>query len=110
VKYHVQFKYRFELLVPLADNEGRPFPWSKIERVGDSLIRRFGGCRCQPLAPHLGLWKHDGVIYREGLLLFTVDTPRSDESLDWMLDYQQRLKRQFHQLEIYVAVSELLWL
>ena len=86
-----------------------PSPQRK-SNVGDTLLGQFGGCRCQPLAPHLGLWKQDGAVYREGLLLFTVDTPRSDESLDWMLDYQQRLKRQFHQIEIYVAVSELLWL
>lgn len=110
MKYPVQFKYRFELLIPLADNQGRPFSWPKIGRVGNTLLRRFGGCRCQPLAPHLGLWAAQGIVYREGLLMFTVDAPRSDESLDWMLAYKQRLGRQFGQLEIYLAVTELLWL
>jgi hypothetical protein len=47
-------------------------------------------------------------VYREGLLLFTVDSPRSDESLDWMVAYKQRLKPQFNQAEIYLAVTELL--
>jgi hypothetical protein len=110
VKYAIEYKYRFEVLVPLADNRGRPFPWSKIERIGNSLMARFEGCRCQPFAPHLGQWKHRGVIYREGLLLFTVDAPRNDESIDWIISFKQRLKRQFNQLEIYLAVTELHWL
>lgn len=110
MKYAIEFKYRFELLIPLADNEGRPFPWPKIERVGNTLMERFEGCRCQPLAPHLGLWRYRGIVYREGLLLFTVDSPRADESLDWILAYKNRLKRQFSQVEIYLAVTELLWL
>lgn len=63
--------------MPLADNAGRAFSWSKIERVGNTLMKRFQGCRCQPLAPYLGLWKHRGVVYREGLLLFTVEAPRA---------------------------------
>jgi hypothetical protein len=49
-------------------------------------------------------------MYREGLLLFTVDAPRSDDSLSWMIAYKERLKRQFNQLELYLAVYELLWL
>ncbi len=110
MKYPIEFKYRFELFIPLADNQGRPFPWSKIERVSHTLLERFGGCRSQPLAPHLGLWSHRDAIYREGLLLFTVDVPRADASLDWMVAYKERLKRQFNRVEIYLAVAELLWL
>jgi hypothetical protein len=110
VIHSIEFKYRFEVLIPLADNEGRPFPWSRIEGVSTRLPKRFGGCRSQPFAPHLGLWKYRGVVYREGLLLLTVDAPRADASLEWMLAFKQRLKRQFQQLEIYVAVTELLWL
>lgn len=110
MRYPIEFKYRFEILIPLADNEGRLFAPDKIQRVGDALLARFSGCRCQPFAPYLGLWKFRGHVYREGLLLFTVDGPRADESLDWMLAFKKRLKQQFGQIEIYLAVTELLWL
>ena len=110
MSHTIEFKYRFEILIPLADNQGRPFPWSRVEQVGTALLRRFEGCRCQPMAQHLGLWKFKEIVYREGLLLFTVDGPRNDESLDWMLAYKQRLKKRFGQLEIYLAVTDLLWL
>jgi len=110
VKYSIEFKYRFEVLVPLADDAGRTFPASKIEKVSEDLVKHFQGCRCQPLAPFVGSWKQRGHVYRDNLLLFSVDAPRSDESLTWMLTFKDRLKRQFSQLEIYLAVSELLWL
>jgi hypothetical protein len=110
VKYTVEFKYRFELLIPAADNRGRPFPWSKIDNVSSTLLERFDGCRSQPLTPYLGMWKFRGKVYREGMLLFIVDAPRSDESLEWMLSYKERLKRHFNQIDLYLAVSELLWL
>jgi hypothetical protein len=110
VTYSIDFKYRFELLIPLADNRGHLLPSSKVEGVGDTLLGRFGGCRCQPFSPYLGAWKHRGHVYRDNLILFTVDAPRSDESLTWMLAFKARLKRQFDQIEIYVAVSELQWL
>jgi hypothetical protein len=81
VRHTVEFKYRFELLIPLTDNQGRPFAWAKIERVSETLSERFEGCRSQPLTPHQGMWKFRRKTYREGVLLFTADAPRSDESL-----------------------------
>jgi hypothetical protein len=110
VKYSIEFKYRFEILIPLADNQGKPFPASKIEHVSEKLVERFRGCRCQPLAPFVGSWKHRGHVYRDNLLLFTVDAPRSDDSMTWMLAFRDRLTTQFSQIEIYLAVTELLWL
>ena len=110
MKHDIEFKYRFELLIPLADNQGRRFPWPKIERVSAALLEPFEGCRSQPLTPYMGLWRYRGVVYREGLLLFIVDAPRSDESLDWMRNFKERLKKQFGQVDIYLAVTELLWL
>jgi hypothetical protein len=56
------------------------------------------------------MWRHRGAVYREGLLLFTVDAPRSDETLEWMVRYKERLKRFFNQIEIYLALTELIWL
>lgn len=108
--YSIEFKYRFELLIPLKDNRGRTFPWAKVEAVGAALLDEFGGCRSQPLAPYSGVWKHREVVYRDALLLFTVDSPRTDESLDWMVAYKARLKREFKQLDVYLAVTEILWL
>lgn len=109
MKSPIEFKYRFELLVPLTDSEGRPFSQTKVAAVSDKLLARFRGCRSLP-SPFVGLWQHQAITYREQLMSFIVDAPRSDESLDWFLSYKQQLKRQFKRLEIYLAVTEVLWL
>jgi hypothetical protein len=110
VKYAISFKYRAELLIPLFDNEGRPFGPEKVLSVHDQLLARFGGCRMEPLSPHLGSWAEEEQTYHDQLLMFTVDAPREDASLDWFVEYKESLKSEFKQVEIYLAVSEVLWL
>ena len=110
MKVAVKLKYRFEILIPLADNRGRPFPWARVHEVALELRDRFEGCRTQSLAPYLGMWKYRGKIYQEGFVLIVAEAPRSDDSLNWMLTYKQRLKKQFRQIDVYLAVSEVMWL
>lgn len=110
MKYPISFKYRFELLLPLTDNEGNPFEPEIFFQVQQDLLERFSGYRCQPLAPHLGAWTEEETTYYDQLLMFTVDAPRSNESLDWFLEYKEHLKVRFRQMEIYLAISEVLWL
>jgi hypothetical protein len=110
MRYSIEFKYRFEVLIPFRDNQGKPFPSSKLDQVGATLLEQFGGCYSQPLSPYLGLWRTEERTYREGLLMWVVDTPRSDESLGWFLSYKRRLRRQFRQVEIYLAMTEVMWL
>jgi hypothetical protein len=110
MKYPITFKYRFELLLPLTDNEGNPFEPDAFFQVQKNLLDQFGGYRCQPLAPHIGAWTEEAITYYDKLLMFTVDAPRADESLDWFIAYKEHLKPQFQQVEIYLAVGEVLWL
>jgi hypothetical protein len=65
MRYSIEFKYRFELLIPFRDSQGRPFSPAKLYEVGTTLLDRFGGCRGQLLLPHLGLWRDQQVTYRE---------------------------------------------
>jgi hypothetical protein len=43
-------------------------------------------------------------------MLFIVDAPRTDASIEWFLEYQEHLKQEFRQIEIYLAISEIMWL
>jgi hypothetical protein len=96
-------------MLPLFDNEGNAFEPEKFFEVQRRLLARFGGYRCQPLSPHFGSWMNGEATYYDRLLMFTVDAPRSDESLDWYLEYKQELECKFQQVEIYLAISEVLW-
>jgi len=109
VRYTISFKYRFELLIPLADNEGNRFASEEIRRVRNDLLKQFGGCRSQPMSPYIGSWVEEDIIYHDELVMFTVDAPRTDESLDWFQEYKQILKNAFRQIEIYLAVGEVIW-
>ena len=110
MKYAISFKYRFELLIPLFDNEGQLFEPEKILSVHDKLLERFGGCRMEPLSPHIGSSIESEQVYYDQLLMYTIDAPREDASLNWFQDYKESLKIEFKQVEIYLAVSEILWL
>jgi hypothetical protein len=110
MKYAISFRYRFELLIPLFDNEGQAFEPGKILSVHNKLLERFSGCRMEPLSPHVGSWQEAGIIYHDQLLMYTVDAPRENASLDWFQEYKENLKKEFRQVEIYLAVSEVLWL
>jgi len=99
MRYPIAFKYRFELLLPLMDNQGNEF--AKFFQVQGELLDRFGGYRCQPMAPFVGAWREEEATYQDRLLMFTIDAPRSNDSLDWFVAYKRRLKRRFQQVEIY---------
>jgi hypothetical protein len=103
-------KYRYELLLPLYDNEGHPIDPLEITRVREQLGAKFGGYRFQPTAPYHGSWEDAGVTYEDVALLFTVDGPREEADLYWFHDYKEELKKAFRQVEIYLAVSEIIWL
>lgn len=76
-------KYRFELLIPSAYNDGRLVETAKIQRVRRILISRFGGCRVQPAAPYQGWWIHKDRTYEDWLILFTVEADRTEANLRW---------------------------
>ena len=45
-----------ELLLPLYDNDGRPFGGAALDRVRDELAARFGGVRAFSRSPAEGVW------------------------------------------------------
>jgi hypothetical protein len=104
-------KYRFELLIPTCYNDGQRIETTKIQTVRQTLISRFGGCRVQPAAPYQGWWVHEDHTYEDWLILFTVEGDRTDAHLRWFEAYKNRtLLGEFAQEEIYLAVTEIVWL
>ena len=104
-------KYRFKLLIPTRYNDGREVEVAKIQSVRQTLIGRFGGCRMQPGAPYQGWWQHRNSTYEDWLILFTVEGDHTEDRLVWFETYKNdTLLGQFEQLEIYLAVSEIVWL
>ena len=106
----IQPKYRFEILIPLYDNAGAPIAPEKIWGVFAEIFSKYGACRTQPLAPHLGWWVEEAessTVYKDWTLMFAIDVDPTEENITWFRNLKQQLAATFNQLEIYIAGMEI---
>lgn len=90
-----------QLLIPLRDNEGNPFPASHYEMLGRELTERFGGVTAYTRAPAEGRWREeDAPPQRDDVVVYEV----MDGSLDreWWRGFRLALERRFAQDELVV--------
>jgi len=89
-----------QILLPLADNSGRPFPREDFDLVKKGLARRFKGVTAYLQAPAEGLWRHDESSGHDQIVIFEVMV----EDID-MTDWRQRradLEEQFRQDQVVI--------
>jgi hypothetical protein len=94
-----------EILLPLADNEGRPFAADLHSEVRDELVEHFGGVTAFTRSPAEGLWKEgDGEADRDDIVILEVMADWLDRG--WWRTYRAELERRFRQDEIVVRARE----
>jgi hypothetical protein len=94
-----------EILLPLADNAGKPFAPELRAQVRDELAEHFGGVTAFTRSPAEGLWKQDGgAPERDDIIIFEVMADWLDRS--WWRGYRTELERRFRQDEIVVRACE----
>ena len=94
-----------EILLPLCDNEGRPFPVERFGEVRRELIDHFGGLTAFIRNPAEGLWEAaDGERVRDEVVIFEVMADWIDRS--WWRDYRATLEKRFRQDEIVIRSAE----
>jgi hypothetical protein len=93
--------YLIQILLPVRDNQGRPFPRADLDAVRKELTERFGGATAFLRAPAAGLWKdeegdvaHDDVVVVEAMALHL--------EREWWRLYREELERRFRQEEIVI--------
>ncbi|HYH95408.1 hypothetical protein [Hyalangium sp.] len=96
--------YLIQFLLPLRDNERRPFPRADFERVRAELTERFGGVTAFLQAPASGVWKDAGETTHDELVLFEVMTDALDRA--WWKGYRAELERRFRQEALVVRALE----
>jgi hypothetical protein len=94
-----------EILLPLTDNEGRPFQASAFGGVRDELTKRFGGLTAFMRSPARGLTERDGNIVKDEIVIFEVMTEALER--DWWNHYRCHLEREFRQDEIVIRALEI---
>jgi hypothetical protein len=95
-----------QLLLPLYDNEGSPFPRSHYQAVAEELTRTFGGLTAYSRAPAEGLWRERGEgAQRDDIVVYEVMAESLDET--WWRRYRDELERRFAQDRLVVRAQEM---
>lgn len=94
---------RFEILLPLAFNDGRRVPRDFLAEVAAEIETRFGGVSWEPQAIE-GIWRTGAVQYRDRLNRLFVDAEDTVENRVFFIGLKTRLKERFQQLEIWLTV------
>jgi hypothetical protein len=93
-----------EILLPLRDNEGKPFPRADLDRVRHELTDRFGGVTAHLRAPAAGAWKDDeGDVERDDVVIVEVMAEELDRA--WWTGYRRELESRFRQDEILIRAT-----
>ncbi|HEX9953207.1 MAG TPA: hypothetical protein VGB53_15660 [Rubricoccaceae bacterium] len=97
--------YLVQLLLPLADNDGQPFPAAHYDSVRDELTRRFGGLTAYSRAPAVGLWGPDADrATQDDVVVYEVMADTLDRA--WWRSFRETLERRFAQDALVVRAHE----
>jgi hypothetical protein len=93
-----------QLLLPLRDNDGNPFPREMLDDVRHQLTERFGGVTAHLRAPAAGAWKNDeGDVDRDDVVIVEVVADELDRA--WWAGYREQLESRFRQDEILIRAT-----
>ncbi|HET6883536.1 MAG TPA: hypothetical protein VFI31_25515 [Pirellulales bacterium] len=93
---------RFELLLPLRFNDGEPVPDALIADTLFELEQRFGAVSCETQTIR-GLWHYEGQAYRDDLVRIFVDVQDIPAVREFFIEFKERIKARFQQLDIWLA-------
>ena len=90
-----------QLLLPLRDNDGAPFPRVAFEEVRSERTERYGGVTAYLRSQASGVWKDEGgEVARDEVVMVEVMVDRLER--DWWADYRRMLEERFRQAELVV--------
>lgn len=93
---------RYEILLPLRFNDGELVP---DEFVGEALLElqeKFGAVSWETQVIR-GSWQQGGKFYRDELMRIFVDVADQPHNRQFFLEFKERMKNKFRQLEIYLT-------
>ena len=93
---------RYEILVPLRFNDGRPVPEALLAQTFAELRERFGAASWETQALR-GEWEHGGMVYQDNLTRFFVDVADLPEHREFFRRFKECLKQRFDQLDIWIT-------
>lgn len=95
-------KRRYEILLPLWHNDGRPVSDEKLNQTREELLMRFEGVSFT-LDPIQGAWLHEGHRYEDFAAKVVVDVDDMPENRQFFIDYKSKLLERFEQIDMYIV-------
>lgn len=92
-----------QILLPLSDNDGHPFPRAYFEKVAVDMAKRFGGVTAYTRAPAEGRWTGKGSTRPEEVIVVEVMVDKLDET--WWEKYRKALETKFRQDKIVIRAQ-----
>jgi len=93
---------RYELLLPQVFNDGTPVPRALFADVVRDLRSRFGAVSCETQVIH-GEWEFAGRVFHDDLIRLFVDVADTSENREFFVQFKEKLKRRFQQLDIWLT-------
>ena len=93
---------RFEILLPLRFNDGRPVPDDLIADTLLELRHQFGAVSCDTQTIR-GTWTFESEVFRDDLVRVYVDANDVLENREFFVQFKERLKSRFQQLDIWMT-------
>jgi hypothetical protein len=97
---------RFEILLPLFYNDGRPIEPEKFRASDDDLVDTFGAASTDQITVR-GQWKYQTTIYSDQLVRVRVDVDDTPENWNAMRQIKETLKLRFEQLDIWITAHRI---
>jgi len=93
---------RYEILVPLVFNDGTAVPGTLLAQTFAELRTHFGAASWETQVLR-GVWEQEGTVYQDNLTRFFVDVSDAPEHRQFFVEYKQRLKQRFQQLDVWIT-------
>ncbi len=97
---------RFEILLPLFYNDGRPIEPEKFLATDDDLVQNFSATSTDQVTVR-GQWKYQSTVYSDQLIRVRVDVEDTTDNWDAMRTLKEPLKGRFEQLDIWITAHRI---
>jgi hypothetical protein len=92
--------FLIDILLPLQDEQGEPFPAEFYDRLAQRLTERFGGVTSFARSPGEGRWKNRGATEHDEIVVIEVMAEEVDRA--WWSQLRRDLMCDFRQEDIVI--------
>jgi hypothetical protein len=95
--------YLIQILLPVRDNDGKPYGPHPFEEISWTLSKTFGGITAYTRAPAEGRWEERGKTQHDDVLVIEVMVEDLDRA--WWRAFREHLETAFRQTKVIVRAQ-----